>query len=70
MGGYALMHFRTITIACTTCAKAPVGEMRYCYECKGVDYIEQRSVRCTGKETYDPMLGGWECSTCGGSGPL
>lgn len=64
-------------IKCTACALAKPHEMKHCHECRGIGYIEisERPADCTGQQpecpvSFDPGVGGWECSRCGESGPL
>jgi ribosomal protein S27AE len=68
--------FGTARKQCSACACARHQDRRYCRECGGKGYIEQitRPANCTHTlpecpVEYDPMVHGWECSRCGGSGP-
>lgn len=64
-------------LACNSARQVPPGPRKGCRECRGVGYFEIKEAgdcrldptKCK-HASFDPMTGGWECSTCGDSGPL
>ncbi len=63
-----MTHLTPNRVKCLACISSTQEEAKFCHECKGKRFIEQRGVICNGKEVVEAMTGGWECETCGASG--
>lgn len=63
------MHFKPNRTRCVACSHSSQREAMRCHECGGTRYVDLPGRVCEGAEVAEAMTGGWECETCGQSGP-